>query len=165
MRRPGAAVMGRAEGAVELTTRQPPGLWLQLGSLLLPILKCALCPMCLGIIGSAVAGARFAFLADERLHGGLLLGALVADAAILARSRRHHGQWGPLVVCAVGAVLAAAGHFLLTTEALELAGFAVLMVSSIWNARLLWVHRRSHPSCCAHGSTTPAPARAARGTS
>lgn len=127
-----------------------PGIWLLVTSVLLPVLKCAVCPVCLGIFGTALAGARLGFLADERLHGALIGFAILADLVILEVSRRHHRRRLPIVLCAVGGAVALLGH--LTEEAswVEYFGFASLMAASIWNVRLLRRHRATGEGCCAH---------------
>lgn len=133
----------------------PPSLSLRAGAIILPILKCLACPACLSIWGSLLAGARIGFLEDEGLHGGIILAALVADAAILWASFRHHARRGPLSLCAAGALFAVAGHFASTV--LEYAGFAVLLAAGIWNAIILRRHHRQVGSCCEHGHHAHAP--------
>jgi hypothetical protein len=137
---------------------RPPGVWLQVGSLLLPIVKCAFCPVCLGLFGGALAGARFGFLSDERFHGVLIAFAVVVDGAIFAAGRRHHRRPGPLVLCALGALIALAGH-LSKIAAMELAGFGALMLAAFWNVLLLRRHRHAGNACCAHGTRLPAAGR------
>jgi hypothetical protein len=130
----------------------PPSLWLRIGAVALPVLKCAVCPACLGLVGSLLAGARMGFLEDERVHGAVLLVALAADVAILGASLRHHGRRGPLVLCALGALLALGGH--LASGFVEYAGFALLFAAGIWNLRLLRRHHHQHGGdCCGHRSS------------
>ena len=124
--------------------------WLSIGSIAMPVLKCAVCPVCLGMFGSVVAGARLGFLADERLHGALIVFAIAVDATILVASLRHYGRIGPLLLCSVGAFFALLGHFGLGVEVLEYAGFALLMIASLWNVRLLFAHRHEEGTCCPH---------------
>ena len=124
--------------------------WLSIGSFMLPVLKCAVCPVCLGMFGSVVAGARLGFLADERLHGALIVFAIALDAGILTVALRHHRQLGPLLVCCAGALLALLGHFGLRTEVLEYVGFAMLMAASLWNVGLMLAHPHSDGACCVH---------------
>jgi hypothetical protein len=130
-----------------------PSRWLQLGSVLLPVLKCAVCPVCLGLFGTALAGARIGFLADERLHAYLILVALVADVAILGVSHRHHRRWAPILLCAAGTAALAAGHFGGEAITMEYAGFGLLMAASLWNMRLISRHRARGGPCCAHHAT------------
>ena len=125
-----------------------PSAWLRIGAIVLPILKCAVCPACLGIFGSLLAGARIGLLEDERIHGAIIVFALIADFGILGASIRHHGRRGPLGLCAVGAALALAGHF--AWEPVEYGGFAILFATGIWNLVLLRRHHRKAGSCCAH---------------
>lgn len=141
--------MKTREMTVPAAGARPPGLWLQVGSALLPMLKCALCPVCLGTVGSAFAGARLGFLADERRRGGLILFAVVADMAILGESARHHRHKWPLMLCCIGAVAAMFGHFG-EEVAVEYVGFAALMIASVWNVVILRRHRRLAGACCAH---------------
>ena len=136
-----------------------PGLVLQIGAFVLPALQCAVCPLCLGVFGGALAGARLGFLEDERLHLGLILVALVADVFILRAAVRHHQNRGPLALCVAGALSALAGH--LVAEALEYAGFAALMVAALWNVVLLRRHRPRGGACCAHQSAHVAKGAAA----
>ena len=124
-----------------------PRAWLRIGARALPILKCAVCPACLGIFASLFAGARIGFVQLERWHGILLLSALVADAIILGASARHHRRRGPLWLCAFGGLLAASGHYVV--ESLEYAGFALLLAAGIWNLVLLRRHHHHAGSCCA----------------
>jgi hypothetical protein len=136
------------EQAARPRDRKEPSLWLRLGAVALPILKCAVCPACLSIFGSVFAGARLGFLYDEGWHATVILVALAADVAILGASMRHHSRRGPLWLCAGGAVLAVGGHFFV--EVVEYLGFAVLLAAGIWNAVLLRRHRHEADSCCAH---------------
>lgn len=128
-----------------------PSVWLRIGAVALPVLKCAVCPACLGLVGSLLAGARLGFLEDERVHGAAILVALVADVAILGASLRHHRRAGPLVLCGLGALLAVGGH--VAWEAVEYAGFALLFAAGIWNLMLLRRHHQHGGDCCGHGSS------------
>lgn len=125
-----------------------PSRAIQLGSFLLPVLKCAVCPACLGVFGSLFAGARIGLLGDEHVHGAVIAFALVADFAILYAALRHHQNRWPLGLCIGGGILAVTGH--LTSEAIELAGFGVLMLAAVLNVVALRRHRRQGGSCCAH---------------
>jgi hypothetical protein len=78
----GTDVAGAAIDRAALT--QPPHALLTWGALVLPVLKRALCPVCLGVFGSVFAGARLGFLANERLHGAVVAAAVVADVCIRA---------------------------------------------------------------------------------
>ena len=136
---------------VESLERDPPvaiasGSGLQALSLILPILKCAVCPACLSLWGTMFASARLGVFEDERAHALALLSAVIVDFAILAASMRHHGSRRPLVVCAVGAVLALGGH--VAGEAVEFAGLAVLVGAGVSNFFLLRAHRHRASGCC-----------------
>ena len=120
---------------------------LQLWSLLLPVLKCAVCPACLGIFGGLFAGARIGFLGSERFHGVLLAVALLADLFILRAAARHYRNRWPLVLCIIGGAVAVAGHYI--AEAMEYAGFALLMAAAVQNVVLLRRHRHQGGPCCA----------------
>jgi hypothetical protein len=145
--------MGRGE-VMRPPAREPLAqksrLWLSFGSIVMPILRCALCPVCVGTFGSVVAGARLGFLADQRLHGVLILFAIAIDTLMLAASMRHHHRTGPLLLCTFGSCTALLAHFALQVEPVEYAGFALLMFASIWNVRLLLAHRLVDGSCCPH---------------
>lgn len=143
----------RPRSLTHARARGEPELWLRAGAVALPILKCAVCPACLSVFGSLLAGARFGFLEDERLHGAVILAALLADFLILGASLRHHRRWGPLGVCAAGALLAVAGHF--TSELVEYGGLSLLLAAGIWNLILLRRHHREGADCCAHRHAEP----------
>lgn len=128
-----------------------PSLWLRIGAVALPVLKCAVCPACLGLVGSLLAGARMGFLEDERVHGAILVFALVADVAILGASLRHHRRYSPLALCAAGALLAVGGH--IAGEVVEYVGFALLFAAGIWNLMLLRRHHQHGGDCCGHDSS------------
>lgn len=134
--------------------REVPGTWLQVGSLLAPLLKCAFCPVCLGLFGSALAGARLGFLGDERVHLGLITFAITFDVVILGAAFRHHRRRAPLVLCTTGALAAIAGHLGGGLDPLEYVGFGALMLAAIWNVVLLRRHHRGVTSCCAHDRVT-----------
>jgi hypothetical protein len=144
-----AVVVGEMQSPAEET--RSAGAWLQLGSLLLPIIKCAFCPVCLSLFGTAVAGARLGFLADERCHGVLITVAVIIDGAIFAAGRRHHRGPGPLVLCGLGALVAMAGH-LAEVAGMEIAGLGALMVAAFWNVLLLRQHRHRRGGCCDHAA-------------
>lgn len=125
----------------------PPSAALSFWSFLLLLLKCAVCPACLSLFGAVFAGARLGLLGDERFHGSIVAVALVADFFILRAAMRHHRNRWPLVLCVSGGTLALLGHFV--AEAVEYAGFALLMLAAVQNVVLLRRHRSSGGSCCA----------------
>jgi hypothetical protein len=127
-----------------------PGTLAQLGSMLLPVLRCALCPACLGAFGGLLAGTRLGLLQDERFHGAFVMAALVVDLVILRAAFVHHKKGGPLFVCAFGALFAIVGHFF--AEELEFLGLLVLVGAALWNVLLLRRHRREGHGCCPHES-------------
>ncbi len=116
---------------------------LQMWSLLLPILKCALCPVCLGLYSGLFAGARVAFLGNESVHGALFATVVVVDVVVLWAAAKHHQRVAPLVVCVVGAGIALLGHWL--AEIVEYVGFGLLLFAALWNVRLM---RRAHRNDC-----------------
>ena len=126
-----------------------PSVWLRVGAIVLPVLKCALCPACLSIFGSVLAGTRIGLLDNERVHAPIILVALIADFGILGASMRHHSRRGPIALCALGAMLAVFGHFAM--ELVEYAGFGILLGAGIWNTVLLRRHHQAGSTCCAHG--------------
>jgi hypothetical protein len=117
-------------------------------SFALPVLKCAVCPACLSVLGGLFAGARMGLLGDERVHGSIIALALVADFFILRAAMRHHGSRWPLLLCLAGVAVAVLGHF--TAEAVELIGFGILMLAAVQNVVLLRRHRKQGGSCCTH---------------
>lgn len=130
-----------------MTTSKPaPSRSLQVLSIALPVLKCAVCPACLSIFGGLFAGARMGMLGDERIHGWVIALALTADVFILWSAIRHHRNRWPLGLCFAGAMLAVSGHFI--AESLEFAGFGLLMIASLQNAWLIRRHRHIEGSCC-----------------
>lgn len=131
-----------------------PGAALQFWSFVLPVLKCALCPACLSILGGVFAGARMGFVGSERFHGALLAVALLADVFILRGGMKHHQSRWPLVLCAGGGAIALLGH--LVAEPLEYLGFALLMAAAVQNVVLLRRHRKHGGACCEHDARTHA---------
>ena len=123
-------------------------LLLQAGGFVLPIVKCAVCPVCLSLFGGVFAGARLGLLGDERLHILVIMAAVVLDLLILKAAARHHKSVLPVWLCGTGGFLALMGHF--TVETLEYAGFALLIVAAIANLVLLRRHRKHGGPCCAH---------------
>lgn len=134
-----------------------PSRSLQLASMVLPVVKCALCPLCLGLLGPAVAGTGLGFLEDERWHGAAFVLAAVGAGVILGLARRHHRQPGPLALGALAVLVALAGH-LSELAPLEVAGYAGLMAAGLWNVILLRRQRARGDACCR-------PARATLGAS
>lgn len=122
---------------------------LQMLSLLLPLLKCAVCPVCLSLYGGLFAGARLGAVGLGQLPEWLLSVVLVADLAILGLAFRHHRRLGPLLVCAVAGGLVGAGH-MASSERLELLGFAALIGTAFWNWWLLRELHRSPEAVCSH---------------
>lgn len=100
------------------------------------------------MLGGVFAGARMGFVGDERFHGALIAVALVADFFILRAALRHHHNRWPLWLCVLGGGLAVIGH--LTSEAIELTGFALLMAAALVNMVLMRRHRHEGGACCAH---------------
>jgi hypothetical protein len=137
------------QGSQSLFPAAPASLWLRVGAILLPIVKCAVCPACLSIFGSLFAGARFGFVQLEPWHEAVILIALIADFAVLGASFRHHRRHSALWLCAGGAALIVLGH--LFAESLESLGFALLLVAGVWNVILLRWHHRRTGNCCEHG--------------
>lgn len=133
-----------------MTNKRTQSRAMQFWSLALPILKCAMCPVCLSMFGGLFAGARMGLLGDERLHGGILAIAMLADLLILRAAMQHHQSRAPLLLCSLGGLVAVAGH--ITSEVVELVGFGLLMVAAIVNVVLLRRHRHEAGSCCAHVS-------------
>lgn len=125
-----------------------PGPALQFWSVVLPVLKCALCPACLSILGGIFAGARLGFVGSERFHGALLAAALLADLFILRAAMKHHQSRWPLAMCLCGSAVALMGH--LFAEPLEYVGFALLMGAAVQNVILLRRHRTHRGACCEH---------------
>lgn len=136
---------------------------LQVLSLLLPALKCALCPACLSLYGGLFAGARFGAAGVYELPSSLLAVVLVVDFAVLLFAFREHRRSGPLWSCTLGGGLMIVGH-VTAIEVLEFMGLGTLIVTSLWNWQLLRKHHRSHhsPDCgCGHSHHNHSLARSA----
>jgi hypothetical protein len=131
--------------AARATTAKPPSRWLRAGSVLVPLVKCAVCPVCLGLFGTALAEASASHQLDERVHWALSAFAVAAGLAVLLPSFRHHLRPEPLALWAAGSALAAAGH-VSEAQAQESVGFALLLASSLLN--LLLLRRYVAPSSC-----------------
>lgn len=142
-----AAIMSPDRTATEPMTTEPSRA-VQFWSFALPVLKCAVCPACLSVFGGLFAGVRMGFLEDGRFHGGVIVFALVADFFILRAAMRHHRSRIPLGLCLAGGLAALVGHF--TSEAVEFAGFGLLMLAPVHNVVLLRRHKRESGSCCSH---------------
>lgn len=126
---------------------------LQVLSLLLPALKCALCPACLSLYGGLFAGARFGAAGVYELPSSLLAGVLVVDLLVLLFAFREHRKSGPLWSCILGGGLMVVGH-ITAHEVVEFVGLGTLIATSLWNWRLLRKHHRSHHSAdCGCGHT------------
>jgi hypothetical protein len=130
-----------------METSSEPSRAVQFWSFALPVVKCAVCPACLSLVGG-LAGAPLGFLADERFHGGVVTAALVADFLILRAGVQHHASRWPLGLCLVGGVVVVVGHF--TAETLELVGLGLLLLAAVQNVVLLRRRCRRGGSCCPH---------------
>lgn len=117
--------------------------------MLLPLLKCAICPACLSLYGGLFASARLGAAGFGHLPAWLLGVALVADVVILYLAFRHHRKPGPIMVCLGAGLLVIMGH-VAADEVLELAGFVALIATAFWNWWLLRKHHRAPESTCNH---------------
>lgn len=107
---------------------------MQGGALLLPVLVCAICPVCL----PAALGVLSALglVVGEGVHHGLLGASLLLALFTTAAMTRRHGNPVPLWLTIVGAASIAAGCVLFEVPALEYLGIALVAVSSVWSWRL-----------------------------
>lgn len=125
---------------------------LQVWAVILPLLKCAVCPACLSLYGGIFAGLRAGAGGVRMLPTWLLLVALGADLFILGAAFRRHHRGGPLVACCAGAAVVLFAHWI-EFESLELVGLSLLMATGLWN---WWILRKHHTanlgscSTCGH---------------
>ncbi|MGH7966197.1 MAG: MerC family mercury resistance protein [Candidatus Binatia bacterium] len=113
------------------------------GASLLPV---ATCPACWSVYTGLLGTIGFGFLLDKAYLlpiAVILLGLTLASLAYRARSRRGHGL---LSVGIVGASIALAGKFALSSNPLLYLGLALLVGASLWNS---WPRRAATRGSCA----------------
>jgi len=113
------------------------------GTSLLPV---ATCPACWSVYGGLLGTIGLRFLLDKASLlpiAVILLGLALASLAYRARSRRGHG---PLSVGIVGASIALAGKFALSSNPWLYLGLALLLGASLWNS---WPHKAATTGACA----------------
>jgi len=103
------------------------GLW----SAILPILACAVCPVCLTTYAKLLSVVGIGFGLSARQHLIVLGGAVLASLGLSAwRSYRTQRVW-PLALSVLGSVLIMTGHFAGDLELVEWAGVLVLLVGGL----------------------------------
>jgi hypothetical protein len=102
---------------------------------LIPILACALCPVCLSAYATILSAFGVGFALSEGQHAVLLIVAVVAALAAGAWRARVTRRFGPLGLTAFGCVLLLLADVLHENRALSLVGIALLVGSMIWDRR------------------------------
>jgi hypothetical protein len=97
------------------------------GAALLPVLACAVCPVCLTTYAKVLSVFGVSLGVDAALHQRLLVAALATSIAISAwRSWKQRRIW-PIAIAIAGTTLVAAGHGLGELHALEWGGMLLLL--------------------------------------
>lgn len=116
--------------AVHRSTSAPvgAGLW----ATLLPVLACAVCPVCLATYAKLFSVFGIGFGLSELHHSILLAFAIGLSLAVSAwRSYRTHRIW-PVAIAFAGSLLVSVGHFAGDLAALEWAGVLVLLAGGLY---------------------------------
>ena len=102
---------------------------------LIPILACALCPVCLSLYATILSAFGVGFAITEGQHAVLLFVAVAA--AILAGGFRARvtRRFGPLGLTTLGCMLLIFADVLHENRPLSLVGIAMLVASMIWDRR------------------------------
>jgi hypothetical protein len=98
---------------------------------LLPVLACAVCPVCLATYAKLASVLGVGFGLSELQHTVLLVIAIALSVAVSAwRSVRTRRIW-PVLIAMFGSALVSLGHFAGKQPALEWAGVLVLMIGGV----------------------------------
>lgn len=126
--------------ATTTTTATTPSKGLGWLSGLLPILACALCPLCLSAYATLLSALGVGFALSEGQHRILLLGAVVA--ALISGGWRAYmtRRYGPLALSVLGCAALLFADFLHESRALSLLGMLFLVAAMLWDR---WSVRRS----------------------
>lgn len=116
-----------------------PTMW----AALLPVLACAMCPVCLSTYAKILSVAGVGVGLSEAHHRALLAVAVsISIGASAFRARRARRLW-PVVVAVVGAALVIGGHLLGEIGWVEWTGMVVLLGGAL--AERLSLRRRASP--------------------
>jgi hypothetical protein len=102
---------------------------------IVPILACALCPVCLSAYATILSAFGVGFALSEGQHAILLIVAVVAALASGAWRARMTRRFGPLGLTALGCTLLIFADLLHENRPLSLIGIALLIASMIWDRR------------------------------
>ena len=100
---------------------------------IVPILACALCPVCLSAYATILSAFGVGFALTEGQHAILLFVAVAAALLAGGFRARMTRRFGPLGLTAVGCVLLIFADVLHENRALSLVGIALLVASMIWD--------------------------------
>lgn len=102
---------------------------------IIPILACALCPVCLSAYATILSVFGVGFALSEGQHAVLLIVAVVAALASGAWRARVTRRFGPLGLTALGCTLLIFADVLHENRPLSLIGIAMLIASMVWDRR------------------------------
>jgi uncharacterized membrane protein (UPF0136 family) len=102
---------------------------------IVPILACALCPVCLSAYATILSVFGVGFAISEGQHAILLIVAVVAALASGAWRARVTRRFGPLGLTALGCLLLIFADVLHENRPLSLFGIALLIASMVWDRR------------------------------
>jgi hypothetical protein len=102
---------------------------------IIPILACALCPVCLSAYATILSAFGVGFALSEGQHAILLFMAVAAALLAGGWRARMTRRFGPLGLTAVGCALLIFADVLHENRALSLCGIALLVSSMIWDRR------------------------------
>lgn len=104
-------------------------------SAILPILACALCPVCLSAYATILSALGVGLAITEGQHA-ILLGVAVVLALVSGVWRaRLTRYYGPLATTAAGCALLILGDLLKENRPITFLGMGVLLVAMIWDRR------------------------------
>lgn len=102
---------------------------------LVPILACALCPVCLSAYATILSALGVGFALTEGQHA-LLLGIAVAAALLAGIWRaRMTRRYEPLGICMLGCAMLVFADILHENRALAIVGIILLVIAMLWDKR------------------------------
>ena len=110
-------------------------------AVVLPVLACAVCPVCLGTYAQVFSALGVGFHFSERAHTIVLLVAVGLALGVSGWRSLRTRRGRPVSIAATGCAVLLGGH-LVEARALELAGMAILVGGAI--AEQLRVRRAAH---------------------